>query len=115
MLTVQSSTGVSSADNYDMKCQIGMWKEEKIAQFWMRKLNYGVCGHKVLINQLCQRKNNRRKISASKEHQVAAALGFETGVNHNWVTYKNLSKMKVRGTWERATLFIHDWSTMYED
>ena len=56
VLTVQSSTGVSSADNYDMKCQIGMWKEKKIAQYGMRKLNYGVCGHKVLINQLCQRK-----------------------------------------------------------
>ena len=42
----------------------------------MRKLNYGVCGHKVLINQLCQRKNNRKKIAASEEHQVAAALGF---------------------------------------
>ena len=38
------------------------------------KLNGGVCGHKVLINQLCQ--NNRKKIAASEEHQAAAALGF---------------------------------------
>ena len=98
---------------WSVKLECG--RKRKLLSFEWGNLNYGVCGHKVLINQLCQRKNNRRKISASKEHQVAAALGFETGVNHNWVTYENLSKMEVRGTWERATLFIHDWSTMYED
>ena len=47
-----------------------------MAWFLSEELNVGVCGHKVLINQLCQRKNTRKKIAASEEHQVAAALGF---------------------------------------